>query len=75
MAVMAALISNKIWFLFIGLTVVVVVGSPTTDLLTEVINKLSFQIIGAWELIANGYLRDILCKLNENELDNHENHN
>ena len=42
---------------------------------TEVINKLSFQIIGAWELIANWYLRDILCKLNENELDNHENHN
>ena len=41
---------------------------------TEVINKLSFQIIGAWELIANWYLRDILCKLNENELDNHENH-
>ena len=42
---------------------------------TEVINKLSFQIIGAWELIANWYLRDILCKLNENELVNHENHN
>ena len=42
---------------------------------TEVINKLPFQIIGAWELIANWYLRDILCKLNENELDNHENHN
>ena len=42
---------------------------------TEVINKLSFQVIGAWELIANWYLRDILCKLNENELDNHENHN
>ena len=42
---------------------------------TEVINKLSFQIIGAWELIANWYLRDILCKLNENELDNRENHN
>ena len=42
---------------------------------TEVINKLSFQIIGAWELIANWYLRDILCKLNENELDYHENHN
>ena len=39
---------------------------------TEVI---SFQIIGAWEQIANWYLRDILCKLNENELDNHENHN
>ena len=42
---------------------------------TEVINKISFQIIGAWELIANWYLRDILCKLKENELDNHENHN
>ena len=42
---------------------------------TEVINKLSFQIIGAWELIANWYLRDILYKLNDNELDNHENHN
>ena len=42
---------------------------------TEIINKLSFQIIGAWELIANWYLRDILCKLNENELVNHENHN
>ena len=24
-------------------------------------------------MIANWYLRDILCKLNENELDNHEN--
>ena len=33
---MAALISSKIWFLFIGLTVVVVVGSPTTDLLESV---------------------------------------
>ena len=42
---------------------------------TEVINKLSFQIIGAWELIANWYPRDILYKLNDNELDNHENHN
>ena len=36
MAVMAALISSKIWFLFIGLTVVVIVGSPTTDLLESV---------------------------------------
>ena len=42
---------------------------------TEVVTKLPFQIIGAWEPIANWYLRDILCKLNENELDNHENHN
>ena len=42
---------------------------------TEVINKLSFQIIGVWELIANWYLRDILWKLNENELVNHENYN
>ena len=41
---------------------------------TEVIDKLSFQIIGAWEIIASWYLWDILCKLNENELDNHENH-
>ena len=36
MAAMAALISSKVWFLFIALTVVVVVGSPTTDLLESV---------------------------------------
>ena len=30
---MAALILSKVWFSFIALTVVVVVGSPTTDLL------------------------------------------
>ena len=36
MAAMAAFISSKIWFLFIALTVVVVVGSPTTDLLQSV---------------------------------------
>ena len=41
---------------------------------TEVINKVSFQKNWARELIANWHLRDILCKLNENELDNHENH-
>ena len=33
---MAALISSKVWFLFIALTVVVVVGSLTTDLLESV---------------------------------------
>ena len=33
---MAAFISSKVWFLFIALTVVVVVGSPTTDLLESV---------------------------------------
>ena len=33
---MAALISSKVWFLFIALKVVVVVGSPTTDLLESV---------------------------------------
>ena len=33
---MAALISSRVWFLFIALTVVVVVGSPTTDLLESV---------------------------------------
>ena len=33
---MASLISSKLWFLFIALTVVVVVGSPTTDLLESV---------------------------------------
>ena len=33
---MAALISSKVWVLFIALTVVVVVGSPTTDLLESV---------------------------------------
>ena len=33
---MAALISCKVWFLFITLTVAVVVGSPTTDLLESV---------------------------------------
>ena len=33
---MAALISSKVWFLFIALTEVVVVGSPTTDLLESV---------------------------------------
>ena len=33
---MATLISSKVWFLFIALTVVVVVGSPTTDLLESV---------------------------------------
>ena len=36
MAAMAALISSKVWFLFITLTVVVVAGSPTTDLLESV---------------------------------------
>ena len=36
MAAMAALISSRVWFLFIALTVVVVVGSPTTDLLESV---------------------------------------
>ena len=36
MATMAALISSKVWFLFIALTVVVVVGSLTTDLLESV---------------------------------------
>ena len=35
MAAMAALMSSKVWFLFIALTVVVV-GSPTTDLLESV---------------------------------------
>ena len=33
---MAALISGKVWFLFIALIVVVVVGSPTTNLLESV---------------------------------------
>ena len=33
---MAAFISSKVWFLFIALTVVMVVGSPTTDLLEAV---------------------------------------
>ena len=33
---MAASISSKVWFLFIALTVVVVVGYPTTDLLESV---------------------------------------
>ena len=42
---------------------------------TEVINKISSQIIGAWELIANWYPTAILFKLNQNKLDNHENHN
>ena len=36
MAAMAALISSKACFLFIALTVVVTVGSPTTDLLESV---------------------------------------
>ena len=36
MAAMAAFISSKVWFLFIALSVVVVVGSPTTDLLEAV---------------------------------------
>ena len=36
MAAMAGLISSKIWFLLIALTVVMVVGSPTTDLLESV---------------------------------------
>ena len=36
MAAMAALISSKVLFLFIALTVVVVLGSPTTDLLESV---------------------------------------
>ena len=35
-AAMAVLISSKVWFLFITLTVAVVVGSPTTDLLESV---------------------------------------
>ena len=33
---MAALILSKVWFSFIALTVLVVVGSPTTDLLESV---------------------------------------
>ena len=33
MAAMAALISSKVWVVFIALTVVVVIGSPATDLL------------------------------------------
>ena len=33
---MAELISSKVWFLFIALTVVMVVGSPTTNLLESV---------------------------------------
>ena len=36
MVAMAGLISSKICFLFIALTVVMVVGSPTTDLLESV---------------------------------------
>ena len=36
MAAMAALISSMVWFLFIALTVVVVVGTPTTELLESV---------------------------------------
>ena len=36
MAAMAELISSKVWFLFIALTVVMVVGSPTTNLLESV---------------------------------------
>ena len=36
MAAMAVLISNKVWFLFIAVTVVVVVGPPTTNLLESV---------------------------------------
>ena len=36
MAAMAALISSKVWLLFIALIVVVVVSSPTTDLLESV---------------------------------------
>ena len=36
MAVMAALILSKVWFSSFALTVVVVVGSPTTDLLESV---------------------------------------
>ena len=33
---MAVLVSGKVWFLFIALTVEVVVGSPATDLLESV---------------------------------------
>ena len=36
MAAMVALISSMVWFLFIALTVVVVVGTPTTPLLESV---------------------------------------
>ena len=36
MAAMVGLISSKIWFLIIAITVVVVVGSPTMDLLESV---------------------------------------
>ena len=32
MAAMAALISRKVWFVFIAVTVVVVIGSPATEL-------------------------------------------
>ena len=33
---MVAFISSKVWFLFIALTVVMVVGSPTTNLMESV---------------------------------------
>ena len=36
MAAMVALIASKVWFLFIALTVVMVVGSATTNLLESV---------------------------------------
>ena len=36
MAAMVAIISSKVWFLFIALTVVMVVGSPTTNLMESV---------------------------------------
>ena len=36
MAAMAVLVSGKIWFLFIALTVELVVGSPAMDLLESV---------------------------------------
>ena len=45
MAAMAALISSKICFLFIALTVMVVVGSPTKDLLESVDCLLSLDSV------------------------------
>ena len=39
------------------------------------ISRTNSKLIPSFLLIVNWYLRDILCKLNENELDNHENHN
>ena len=66
MAAMAALISSKVWFLFIALTVVVVVGSPTTDLLESV--DCLLKLVLKPRLFGQGYPTDIPLTVRDSQL-------